>query len=884
MKKLILCLSLFLFPFIQGYCAEQQQINLTTFNGMVDKIAPEDINDTFSTDNCNVLTDEVEGSLVKPKGYNLWSSTYIVSGQKIETLYTYRQVDGDEYLIAQASGTVAYSDNGVFSVICSTLNPSYKCSFTTGRDYLIGSNGSEYPFSWDGSSLEFYTTSNSTGMVKGRYVVYWNNRLVLAGVDNYRSTVYLSEVNDPWNIIVSKNINVSDGDLITAFFIWQNRLLVFKRNSLWEIVEDSPGNFRVRCLSYKIGCLYADSIQEKDGFPCWVSSRGVEQYTGEFALASKPIDIQFKDLKQLVSGENVWNLSTASDWASGTYGSEVVDDSDPLTMKPQDSVDDWNAGTLVNIDTTTYSGSLSVNIETVANDKAYLKTATASDTKPTYTTAEGVDRDITTSWLGDTTIFANKWFKVDLGAAYSTLFVRLKTYSYKAVPALGQNAKLQISADDSTWQDVKTLVEYGATYENSLYDNISSGDAIYISTSTRYIRIYYTYVSATEGFVARLFDLYAYHPSSGTFTSQVLDYGFETEYFGNLVASVTVPSGTDIDYYTRSSTDNTTWGSWSSSIDNGDLIPSTTAQYLQWKATLNANTTQYYTPQIHSVYVGGAWRSEVKDLTATPVSFGNMTGTETNDDIYYYLRSAASTATLATTAFTQQYSGSPVTITPGRYVQMETRFNVASTSTITSPPSLSAVSIPYYLSSVIPMHAITYKDRYILSASTGDATTNNICYVYNTKGEWNKFDYIKMSATCLYKNRWMTGDYSGLIYLQDIDDVYTANGTAYNSYWDSKVFDNGTPLLEKTYNTLWAIAKGETTGNLYVKYRLDGTTDWTSKTLPLSNTWNGTAVEKIPQEMATKGRFIQYRIEDNSATSAWQFKQLIQLYSFEMPR
>lgn len=80
------------------------------------------------------------------------------------------------------------------------------------------------------------------------------------------------------------------------------------------------------------------------------------------------------------------------------------------------------------------------------------------------------------------------------------------------------------------------------------------------------------------------------HQTSGSYISCPLDSGTTGAVWGTLSYSSSEPTGTTLSLSTRTSSDNSTWSSWSSALTSGDSISSTAARYLQYRATFTGTT------------------------------------------------------------------------------------------------------------------------------------------------------------------------------------------------------------------------------------------------------------------------------------------------------
>lgn len=352
MKRL---LTAFLLLFPVAACAADYP--MTEFSGMVDTVSPDKIADKYSPiDGClNIWTDEY-AMITKCAGTVKYNTTALPGELKAKRAYNYNTVDGTSYIIVSSSNSIFYSiGDGNFTAITSTRTRTAVDSFTTAKGRLYFDNGVDgLGGYWDGATFTSVGVSISTGMVSGKYIIYWHNRLFKAGVTGTPSVVYYSEVNNPEHIGVYNylNVNINDGDQIKAMFAFGDRLYIAKERSFWEIVETNAGVFQLRMISNTIGCLYDTTVQEvpRLGAVCFMSSRGIEAFNGaQFTLLSEPIDNYVRGLNQINAGSGSWQQTTSDDFANGA--------------------------SFVGVDTVTYQGSVSQYIYPPQLDSSGIGTA-----------------------------------------------------------------------------------------------------------------------------------------------------------------------------------------------------------------------------------------------------------------------------------------------------------------------------------------------------------------------------------------------------------------------------------------------------------------------------------------------------------------------------
>lgn len=112
--------------------------------------------------------------------------------------------------------------------------------------------------------------------------------------------------------------------------------------------------------------------------------------------------------------------------------------------------------------------------------------------------------------------------------------------------------------------------------------------------------------------------------TTGSYLSCALDSGTAGTIWGALTYSSTLPSGTSLTVKTRTSSDNSTWSSYSTALNSGDTVTSSAGRYLQYLIDLTATSTD--TPTFDSISLPFASPSP----TAAPSSSSSSSSSSNN--------------------------------------------------------------------------------------------------------------------------------------------------------------------------------------------------------------------------------------------------------------
>lgn len=136
-----------------------------------------------------------------------------------------------------------------------------------GPIYMV--NGLDTPLYWDGVGLASAWTASSGSVPNGKYMIYHNNRLLVAGVETdltTRSTLYASKIGDPraWAPPdgVTNVFDPDDGEDISGLGIVGPYTLVFKPRKIYVVFDTDTLGYRK--LSEEKGCVAHKSIINTD--------------------------------------------------------------------------------------------------------------------------------------------------------------------------------------------------------------------------------------------------------------------------------------------------------------------------------------------------------------------------------------------------------------------------------------------------------------------------------------------------------------------------------------------------------------------------------------------------------------------------------------------
>jgi hypothetical protein len=227
-------------------------------------------------------------------------------------------------VLVGAGSTKLYkiTSSGTVSSIKTGLTSNKRWEFVQaptsgGQGPLWGMNGTDTPQQWDGvaASTSDWTAQSGGGSVpNGKYLLYHNNRLIVAGTSSNPSRVYLSSIIDPagsndgarnWDTGTNEGITIdidpNDGQEITGIGKLGPYILVFKPRKTYLITDTDTGAYRI--AHSEIGCTAHRSIVETEAGTIFLASDGAVYVTN--GTTANKISLDVHSALMEIGGANI---------------------------------------------------------------------------------------------------------------------------------------------------------------------------------------------------------------------------------------------------------------------------------------------------------------------------------------------------------------------------------------------------------------------------------------------------------------------------------------------------------------------------------------------------------------------------------------------------
>lgn len=127
-----------------------------------------------------------------------------------------------------------------------------------------------------------------------QYLSIYNNHLMMAGFSDYPSMVHFSEPGEPDNVAAENffEVRTSEGDRITGLEVFQDSLVIFKNNGVFELAGSTADSFQLRELSLEYGLTNNRAKVVFENRLWFLDKSGIFEYDGaNFRGVSDPVSL-----------------------------------------------------------------------------------------------------------------------------------------------------------------------------------------------------------------------------------------------------------------------------------------------------------------------------------------------------------------------------------------------------------------------------------------------------------------------------------------------------------------------------------------------------------------------------------------------------------------
>ena len=173
-----------------------------------------------------------------------------------------------------------------------------------GTDKVIGVDGVNVPFIWNGTTFTEITSAPSD-VVGASYVTYHKNQMFFAKGDLLTFTSPYTD--SDFNVANGSGV-IAIGGLITGIIPFREALIIFTDKTISQLVGNTVQDFVLQPVTTRVGCVAPDTIQEIGGDVIFLGPEGLRLFgatdrVGDFnmGVVSKPIQAETTSLIQASS-------------------------------------------------------------------------------------------------------------------------------------------------------------------------------------------------------------------------------------------------------------------------------------------------------------------------------------------------------------------------------------------------------------------------------------------------------------------------------------------------------------------------------------------------------------------------------------------------------
>lgn len=257
--------------------------------------SPALIDDRAFSDALNIEYDE-GGVARKRSGY-----TQVITGLTAPKGLGLLKTETVNHLATIDNGTFKYSSagGGFTSVATVGFTAASEVAFTQARDLLYVWNGTEGGSTWDGTTLARPGT-----MPKAKFAIFFNDVHIVSGVAGQPSRLYISQTDNasaftraatilhnstevPGATVFTGttaqfiDVRKNDGDTITGLARYQDRVIIFKSKSIYQLTFDDAAQPVIDLITGSTGCVSHKSIDNVENDLYFLSREGIRVFGQE---------------------------------------------------------------------------------------------------------------------------------------------------------------------------------------------------------------------------------------------------------------------------------------------------------------------------------------------------------------------------------------------------------------------------------------------------------------------------------------------------------------------------------------------------------------------------------------------------------------------------
>lgn len=247
----------------------------------------------------------IQGGYRRINGFSKWDTNVVPAASSSSLILGVGFFDGD--VLAVREDKIHTSNGGGWTQIATGRTHANKHRFHifnfSGTRKIMGVDGGDYPYTWDGST--FTEITGSADVNGASFVSDFKNHMFYAKGNLVTFSVPFDET----------DFTVADGagnfrmpNTVTGMIVFRERLFIFTETEIKVLQGDSVADFQLTSVTNDVGCIEPDTIQEVGTDVIFLGPDGLRllgatERIGDFSnsVVSKDVQIDVNEFRNFYS-------------------------------------------------------------------------------------------------------------------------------------------------------------------------------------------------------------------------------------------------------------------------------------------------------------------------------------------------------------------------------------------------------------------------------------------------------------------------------------------------------------------------------------------------------------------------------------------------------
>ena len=172
----------------------------------------------------------------------------------------------------------------------------------TGIERIIGVDGLNDPFRYEGFATDTYTLLDASGTpADPKYIAEFQNHIFYGGYSsNTGAITFTVPLDETSYAAIDGAGEIVVGDTIVNLRRFREQLIIFCETSIWKLVGTSKFNWELSPITYNIGLAAADTVQEIGGDLYFLAADGVRTLSATERIGDVELAVVTRKIHSLI--------------------------------------------------------------------------------------------------------------------------------------------------------------------------------------------------------------------------------------------------------------------------------------------------------------------------------------------------------------------------------------------------------------------------------------------------------------------------------------------------------------------------------------------------------------------------------------------------------